>query len=226
MASFELAALQGTDAIELDAKLTADGRVVVFHDQTLERTTDGTGRLTQKTLAELRTLDAGSHFSSKYRGEKIPLLEEVLESVGRKVFTNVELTNYATVRDGLAEHVCELVKKCGLEDRVMFSSFLPSNLKKAAQLLPKVPRGLLAFKSWKGAWARSFGFSFGDYVSLHPYVTDVDAHEVQRVHRLKRRIHVWPVNEPQDFLNLKNWGADGIFTKDPALALRLLGRAA
>jgi len=226
LASFELALAQGTDAIELDAKLTADGHVVVFHDQTLERTTDGTGRLAQMNLAELRVLDAGSHFSPEYRGEKIPLLEEVFETVGKKLFTNVELTNYTTPGDNLVERVCGLVRECGLEDRVMFSSFFASNLKKARELLPNVPRGLLAARHWMGAWARSFGFAFGDYAALHPYVTDVDAREVQRVHRLKRRIHVWMVNKPEDMLNLKNWGADGIFTRDPALALRVLGRSA
>jgi glycerophosphoryl diester phosphodiesterase len=226
LAAFELAAAEGADAVELDAKLTADGHIVVFHDRTLERTTDGTGRLAQKTLAELRTLDAGSHFSAEFRGEKIPLLEEVFDAVGKKVLINVELTNYATPADDLVSRVCALVQMCGLEARVIFSSFLPTNLSRARSLLPGVPRGLLAFRGWKGAWARSFGFSFGDYAALHPFFTDVDAQEVRRVHRLGRRIHVWTVSEAQDILNLKNWGADGIFTKDPALALRVLGRQA
>lgn len=225
LASFELALAQGSDAIELDAKLTADGHVVVFHDPVLGRTTDGSGRLAQKKLAQLRVLDAGSHFSPEYRGERIPLLEEVFESVGKKLFTNVELTNYTTPFDDLVERVCALVKRCGIEERVMFSSFLPTNLNRARGLLPNVPRGLLAKPKWMGAWARSFGFAFGDYTALHPHVTDVDAREVQRVHRLRRRIHVWPVNDPDILLKLKNWGADGIFTKDPALALQVLGRS-
>ncbi len=226
LASFELALAQGSDAIELDAKLTADGHIVVFHDATLERTTDGTGRLAHRKLAELRALDAGSFFSTKYRGEKIPLLEEVFEAVGHKLLINVELTNYTTPRDRLVEKVCELVKRCGLEAHVLFSSFLSSNLNKARQLLPQVPRGLLAAEHWIGAWARSFGFSFGDYAALHPYVTDVDLREVQRVHRLKRRIHVWTVNKPEIMANLQAWDADGIFTDDPALALQVLGRRA
>ncbi len=225
LASFERALARGADAIELDAKLTADGQIVVFHDRTLERTTDGTGRLAQKTLAELRALDAGSRFSPQFRGEKIPLLEEVFDAVGTKLLINVELTNYATPADDLVARVCALVLKCGLQERVIFSSFLPTNLSRARALLPGVPRALLAFRGWKGAWARSFGFSFGDYAALHPFFTDVDAREVQRVHRLKRRIHVWTVSEAQDMLRLKNWGVDGIFTKDPALALRVLGRA-
>lgn len=224
LASFQLALAQGADAIELDAKLSADGQVVVFHDPTVDRTTDGTGRLSQKTLAELRSLDAGSFFSDKFRGEKIPLLEEVFEAVGKKMFINVELTNYATPRDQLVERVCELVAKHALEKSVLFSSFLASNLKKAARLLPDIPRGLLALGGWMGAWARSFGFDFGDYLALHPFLSDVNLRQVQRVHRLKRRIHVWTVNRVEDMLRLKDWGVDGIFTDDPQLALKTTGR--
>ncbi len=224
LASFQLALAQGADAIELDAKLSADGQVMVFHDPTLDRTTDGTGRLSQKTMAELRALDAGSFFSDKFRGEKIPLLDEVFEAVGKKMFINVELTNYAAPRDRLVEKVCELIGRHALEKSVLLSSFLASNLSRAARLLPEVPRGLLALGGWMGAWARSFGFDFGEYHALHPCLPDVNLRQVQRVHRLKRRIHVWTVNDAGDMLRLKEWGVDGIFTDDPQLALRAVGR--
>ncbi|MBI3739178.1 MAG: glycerophosphodiester phosphodiesterase [Chloroflexi bacterium] len=224
LASFELALAQGADAIELDAKLSADGEVVVFHDSTLDRTTNGTGRLAQKMLAELRSLDAGSFFSEKFRGEKIPVLSEVFEVIGKKIFINVELTNYSTPRDQLTEKVCTLVKQHALEDRVIFSSFFASNLKKAHRLLPQVPRALLALGGWMGAWARSFGFAFGDYAALHPYFADVTAQQVSRVHQLKRRIHVWTVNKAEDIARLYSWNVDGIFTDDPQLALQAVGR--
>ena len=222
--SFELALTQGADAIELDAKLTSDGQIVVFHDATIDRTTEGTGRLAQKTLAELRSLDAGSFFSDQFRGTKIPTLEEVFEAVGKEIFINVELTNYATPRDALVEKVCALVRKHGLEKSVIFSSFFASNLRQAQRFLPDVPRGLLALDGWMGAWARSFGFSFGNYAALHPYLTDVNAQQVSRVHQLKRRIHVWTVNKPEDVARLNSWGVDGIFTDDPQLALQVIGR--
>ena len=224
LSAFELAASIGAEAIELDAKLTADGKIVVFHDPTLERTTDGAGRLSRKTLSELRTLDAGKSFSEKFRGEKIPLLEEVFEAVGKKLFINVELSNYTTPRDQLVVKVCDLVKMHTMQKSVIFSSFLASNLRMARRLLPEVPRGLLAARGWLGAWARSFGFTFGEYEALHPYVTDVDAQQVRRVHRLKRRIHVWSVNAVEQIARLKEWDVDGIITKDPRLALQALGR--
>jgi glycerophosphoryl diester phosphodiesterase len=225
LASFELALTQGADGIELDAKLSADGEVIVIHDPTVDRTANGRGRVSQLSLTDLRSLDVGSFFSERYRGEKIPRLEEVFEAVGRKMYINVELTNYAAPRDPLVEKVCALVKKYGLEKRIIFSSFLASNLTRAKRFLPEVPRGLLAMNGWMGAWARSFGFSFGDYIALHPYLTDVTKEQVVRVHRLKRRVHVWTVNKAEDMVRLNNWGVDGIFTDDPQLALRALGRS-
>lgn len=223
--SFELAFSHGADAIELDARLTADGHIVVFHDATLERTTNGKGRVARKTLTELRALDAGSYFSERFRGERIPVLDEVFDALGKKLIINVELKNYDTPGDDLVERVCDLVVKCGLQDRVIFSSFLARNLNKARRLLPGVPRGLLAVRHLAGAWARSFGFSFGDYALLSPCIDDVDSHAVQRVHRLRRRLFVWTVNKAEDIKRLNGWGVDGIFTDDPALAIQALGRS-
>ena len=224
--SFQLAFDQGADAIELDAKLSADGEVVVIHDGIVDRTTNGHGRVSALKLADLRTLDAGSFFSEKYQGARIPTLDEVFETVGKKGLINVELTNYYGPRDNLAEKVCALVKKHALQECVIFSSFFTYNLKKTAQILPEVPRGLLALNGWKGIWARSFGFMFGEYQALHPNIKDVDQQQVKRVHRLKRRVHVWTVNAPEDILRLKEWSVDGIFTDDPQTAVRALGRGA
>ena len=221
LAAFELALAHHADAIELDVKLSADGYAVVIHDPTLDRTTGVHGRVRDLSLAELQSLDAGSFFSASYKGEKIPTLEQVFEAVGKRTFINVELTNYTTPRDQLVETVCMLVKKFGLQKRVIFSSFFASNLSKAQAYLPEVPRGLLAFNGWLGAWARSFGFNFGRYQALHPYLKDVSPQQVQRVHRLKRRIHVWTVNAGEDMRRLFHWGVDAIFTDDPQLAVQV-----
>ncbi len=221
LAAFELALAQKADAIELDVKLSADGRAVVIHDSTVDRTTGSHGRVKDLSFQQLRSLDAGSFFSEKYRGEKIPLLDDVFEAVGKRTFINVELTNYTTPRDSLVETVCMLIKKFGLQKRVLFSSFFASNLSKARAYLPEVPRGLLAFNGFLGAWARSFGFNFGKYQALHPYVEDVSSQQVQRVHRLNRRIHVWTVNTAEDMRRLFHWGVDAIFTDDPALAVQV-----
>ena len=223
LAAFELALEQGAHGIELDAKLSADGEVVVIHDATVERTTGAQGRVSQLSLSALRELDAGSSFSERFYGEKIPTLVEVFEMIGKQALINVELTNYYNVaRDELPDKVCELVKKFGLQKNVLFSSFRTSNLKRTQELLPEVPCGLLALRGWKGWWARSFGFNFGDYQALHPALEDVTAQQIARVHRLKRRIHVFTVNSADDMHRLIHWGVDGIITNDPKLAIETM----
>lgn len=223
LAAFELAVAQGADAIELDTKLSADGHPVVIHDATVDRTTDGRGRVRDLPLAELRRLDAGGFMADGFRGERIPTLEEVFEQFGKRIFINVELTNYNTPRDHLVESVSVLVRKFGLQKQILFSSFLASNLSAARRFLPEVPRGLLALNGLLGAWSRSFGFAFGKYHALHPHLTDVTPQQIQRVHRLKRRVHVWTVNAEADMRRLFDWGADAVFTDDPQLAVRARG---
>lgn len=223
--SFMQAIQKGADGVELDAKLTADGHVIVIHDETVDRTTNGKGKVATFTLEAIRKLDAGSWFDSKFAGTQVPLLEEVFETVGKEKLINIELTNYFTPRDGLVKKVCELIKRHNNASQIIFSSFLPSNLKIASQTLPEIPRGLLALPGLMGLWARSFGFMFGDYQALHPHLTNASREQIQRAHKVKRRIHVWTANSPADIQRLRDWGVDGMFTDDPAAAVQALGRA-
>lgn len=222
--SFSQAIQKGADGVELDAKLTSDGHVIVIHDSTVDRTTNGSGKVSEFSLEEIRNLDAGAWFNEKFAGTKTPLLEEVFETVGKDKLINIELTNYSTPRDGLANAVCGLIKKHNNQRQIIFSSFFASNLKIAAQMIPEVPRGLLAMPGWIGLWTRSFGFMFGDYQALHPHISSTSREQMQRAHRLNRRVHVWTANTPEEILRLRDWGADGIFTDDPATAVRALGR--
>jgi glycerophosphoryl diester phosphodiesterase len=223
LSAFELAVEQGADAIELDVKLSSDGHAIAMHDDTVDRTTGAPGRVKDMSLAELRWLDAGSIFSETFRGEKIPLLEEVFELVGRHIFINVELANYDNQNDHLVETVCMTIKKFNLQEQIMFSSFHAKNLKKARGLLPDVPRGLLATRDYRGVWMRSFPFAFGSYQALQPHLENTSLRQINRVHRMKRRVHVWTVNGEDDIRRLFRWGVDGVFTDDPLLALRVRG---
>ncbi|MBC7878393.1 MAG: glycerophosphodiester phosphodiesterase [Anaerolineales bacterium] len=222
--AFEQALQKGVDGVELDVKLTSDGHVIVIHDSTVDRTTNSKGRVASLALEEIRKLDAGSWFNEKFAGTKVPLLEEVFALVDKNKLINIELTNYSTPRDGLVIKVCELIKRHNNHPQIIFSSFFSSNLKIASQILPVVPRGLLAMPGLVGLWARSFGFMFGDYQALHPHVSNASKEQVKRVHRLKRRIHVWTANTPAEITQLKEWNVDGIFTDDPQMAARALGR--
>lgn len=223
--AFAQAIQKGADGVELDAKLTADGHVIVIHDGSVNRTTDGKGSVASFTLEAIRKLDAGSWFDPKFAGTKIPLLEEVFETLGRQKLINIELTNYFAGPDALVEKVCELIQRHNNAGQILFSSFFMRNLKIAAQLMPAIPRGLLAQPGILGLWARSFGFMFGDYQALHPHLSNVTREQIQRAHRVKRRIHAWTPNTPAEILKLKDWDVDGMISDDPAAAAQALGRA-
>lgn len=222
--AFEQALQKGAHGVELDVKLTSDNQVIVIHDATVDRTTNGKGRVAAFTLDEIRKLDAGKWFDEKFAGTKVPLLEEVFDVVSQDKLINIELTNYSTPRDGLASKVCDLIERYNNHKQIIFSSFFSSNLKIAAQALPEIPRGLLAMPGLVGLWARSFGFMFGDYQALHPHISNASKEQVQRVHRLKRRVHVWTANTVEEVKRLKEWGVDGVFTDDPEMAVRAIGR--
>jgi glycerophosphoryl diester phosphodiesterase len=223
LAAFLLAIEQGADAIELDAKLTADRQVVVIHDPVIDRVTPRTGRVKDLSLAALRQLDVGSHFDVAFRGEPIPTLIEVFEIIGRKIYINVELTNYTTLFDALPDKVADLVKLRRLTRRVMFSSFNPIALLRIHRQLPGVPLGLLARPGSPGNWARGWlGKLMIPYQALHVSIRDVNADLVKRTHDNGRRLHVYTVNRSDQMRHLFNMGVDGIFTDDPNMARQVL----
>ncbi len=224
LAAFRLAIEHGAPSIELDVKLTADRQVVVLHDQTVDRTTNGHGDLRQFTLADLRELDASNRFSAQYQGERIPTLAEVFEAVGEQVYINIELTNYASTRDGLPEQVAGLVRKYSIQDRVMFSSFHARNLVRVSRLFPQTPVGLLALEGRAGRLARGLVGRWVSPAFIHPYFQDVNERFMRRQKHLHRRVHVWTVDDPQEMLHLASLGVHGIFTDDPRLALRILNQ--
>jgi len=222
IASFKLAVEHGADFIELDAKLSSDGVVMVIHDPTVDRTTNGTGTVNQMTLAQLKELDAGSKFDIKYAGEKIPTLDEVFKAVGKDILINVELTNYASQTDQLIPEVAELVKANGLEERVLFSSFLPGNLKWIHQLLPDAPVGLLCLEGFAGSFSRSFfAMSVSPHI-IHPYLMDVNPKYVAKEHKRGRRVHTWTVNYEDDVRSVVSAGVDGIFTDNPKVTREIM----
>ena len=139
LSAFKLAAEIGADAVEFDVKLTLDGEVVILHDQTVDRTTNGIGNIANLSLTAARKLEANVQFPGQFPGEKLPTLDEVFETIGQHLHMNVELTNYATPGDLLVSKVVEVIKKHGLQERVLFSSFFARNLRKASVLFPQIP---------------------------------------------------------------------------------------
>lgn len=223
IAAFELAVKQKADAIELDVKLSSDEQVVVIHDQTVDRTTNGTGWVKKLPLAALQELDAGSHFDIAYAEEPIPTLSQVFEAVGNKIFINIELTSYSSPSDSLPERVADLVGFYGLAQNILFSSFHPQVLRRIHRLMPTVPIGYLANHGISGLLARSwFGRMLVDYQAFHPELRDSDQALIDHMHQSGYRVHVYTVNQVKDIQRLYAYGVDGIFTDDPILARETL----
>lgn len=224
LAAFARALEQGADGIELDAKLSADGELVVIHDQTVNRTTNGQGRVNRLTLAQLRSLDAGRWMDPSFSGEKIPTLAEVFELVGGKMVIMIELTNYLSPHDSLAIKVVELVRKFKLQNSVMISSFLPSNLTAVRSQWPNAPVGILSLRGLPGMILRS---SFSRWFSpeyLLPHYSDVTAEYVEKRTKEGRRLNVWVVNTPDEMRKMIGYGVEGIITDDPLLGLGIRGK--
>ena len=222
LAAFRLAAEQGADAVELDAKLSSDRQVVVIHDATVDRTTGARGRVRDLSLAQLKKLDAGSFFGAQFGGEPLPTLAEVFAAVGQRVLINVELTNYANPGDGLVARVCALVKEFHLEERILFSSFDPLNLARARRILPEVPCAILAMPGSGGWLARSFWMEAISPEAVNPYFSDASPAYLQRQVRKGRKVNVWTVNDPGELTRLARGGASGLITDDPLIALHTL----
>ena len=222
MAAFKKAYELNADGIEFDVKLSKDGEMVIIHDQTLDRTTNGHGKVIETKLKDLRSLDAGCSYSESFAGERIPLLCEVLEEFSDFSTINIEITNYASITDGLANKICKLVKDMRLERNVIFSSFHPYNLLVVRNKLPQVPAALLALPGKSGNLTRSNLLRWLSPDFIHPYYKDVTGEYIEKQHDKSRKVNVWTVDIESDIKKVFEDGVDGIITDNPLLVRRVL----
>jgi glycerophosphoryl diester phosphodiesterase len=219
LAAFELAIQQGPDLVELDAKLSKDRRVVIIHDLTVDRTTDGSGRVADLTFDELRKFNASFLFRDQYPDQKIPTLEEVLDLCRGKIRINIELTNYFSPFDQLAVEVSRIINHYQVQEEVIVSAFHPIPLNKFHALSPEVQIGFLARKGWQGYLSRSWlGRIPVPYDALHPEKSDVTPELIAKAHNFGCPVHAFTVKVAQEMKKLISLGVDGLFTPDPLLA--------
>ena len=221
LASFRKAMAQGAHGVELDSKLTRDGHVVVIHDRTVDRTTDGKGRVADLALSDLKRPDAGAWFSSRFSGEGVPTLDEVFETLPPEAILNIELTNYGTIGDGLEARVAEVVRRHQAEDRVILSSFHPLTLW-AARRASAFPLALLTGIFNPLRLPNNWLAPFVPHQLLHLHAPLVTSAFVERVHRQDRRLNVWFARDAGesagDLQSLAALGVDGFITNAPGLA--------
>ena len=222
LAAFNTAVQLGAQAIELDVQLSSDGHVVVIHDHTVDRTTNGSGTVRHMTLAALKELDAGSFHDPSFLNERIPTLDQVFQEVGQKVFINIELKNDDALFDNLPEAVARIVQSHQMHSKILFSSFNPIALYKIKRILPEVPCGLLVFPGLLGSLTILLGRLFIRYEALHPNAKSVTPSLVEKVHLAGQKVFAYTVNHPIEMQKLFAMGVDGIFTDNPELGIKLL----
>lgn len=212
MPAFELALEAGSGGIELDVHLTKDGEVVVIHDNKVDRTTNGEGPVGSFTMAELRELDAGSWFSSEFKGTRIPTLREVLELIkDHNVLLNVE-TKASLGFEQLNDRVAPLLDEYGMWERTIISSFNHYALVHMKAIRPQARTGILYNCGLVDPWvyAKSIGAS-----ALHPHHMTAIPELVQAAQQNGMMVNVWTVDEADDIERVKLAKVDSIITNVP-----------
>jgi len=222
VAAFTKAMELGADAIEFDVQLSADGVPVVIHDDTVDATTDGSGRVDAMTVDELKQLDAGSSFDPAFAGEPIPTLDEVFDAVDESLLMNVELKTAALFDNGLERAVATRIERYGLSDRVLFSSFNPFSLRRIKKVAPHIPAALLYADDQPIHLRNAWLAPIVAHEARHPKYTMVDADYMDWARRKGYRVNVWTVDEPEEMERLIDLGVDGIVTNVPDRLLKVL----
>lgn len=221
LAAFQLALDQGCDGFELDVHLSKDGEIIVIHDATLDRTTNGTGKVQEMTLTELRRFDAGCKFSSNYAGEQIPLLEEVFALSPSELIINVEVKG--GIGCGMEEALVALLRTANRLETVIVSSFDHKCLATMKQIEPTIKVGLLynlrTLHHWKLPEVAGC-----DVYSLHPNMSWLDAEDVNAALEKGFSIYPWTVNAEASLRQAIAYGVSGIITDYPGRARDLLNQ--
>jgi glycerophosphoryl diester phosphodiesterase len=202
--AFRQALDAGASWLELDVHLCADGHLVVIHDFTLQRTTDGRGKVMEHSLAELRELDAGM-------GEKVPLLEEVLDLAAGRAAVNIELKGIGTGQ-AVARLLQQRLAASKQQQELLASSLNEKELRGLSAILPKLRLGLVAERVDRQFW------QLVDELDVWSVSLDkrcIDQALVNEAKARRRQLLVFTVNDNQQLQQLKAWGVDGVFTDFP-----------
>ena len=223
LSAFRLAAELGADGVELDAQLSRGGEVVVIHDFTVDATTDGSGPVVEKTLAELQALDAGSWFDAAFAGEHIPTLQEVMDAVGHRLLLNIEIKlPFTLANTGLEGEMVRLIEDNDLVDRVLVSSFHPLVLRRVKSLNPRIPTGLLYAHDLPIYLRRAWLAPLIPHEARHPDFSMVTPAYVQAMKARGYRVNVWTVDDPDEMRRLLGLGVDAIITNRPDVLRQVL----
>lgn len=216
----------GADGVENDVHLTRDGELVICHNYTIDETSDGTGSISDYTLAELKQFDFGSYFSPAFAGTRIPTLHEFLEIAAPFSVINVEIKSPESGEKEIVRKTIDCVKEHKLFDRLIISSFDPRLLVEAKEIDPATRTGFLYSPDSPVieqvyddpiAYAKSIKAD-----ALHPLIAYVDEEYLEDAHKAGLIVNPWTVNLEEAMRLCGAWGSDGIITDVPDVAVNVL----
>lgn len=218
LAAFQAALDSDADYIELDVQLTKDGELVVCHDEKIDRTTDGKGRISSYTYEELQQFSAGSWFGKEgeFADERIPLFSDVLELVGDDIMLNIEIKRHGDTT-ATAEKVVELIHEYDIRNSCYITSFSYNALKTVKKLDSKIKTGLIANLATSTSYAQ---LKYIDAVSMN-YIF-VNQSIVNTAHLNGKKVFVWTVDRAPDMQKMLALGVDNIITNRPDKAAEVV----
>ena len=203
--SFQKALDLNVDGIELDVHVCKTGELIVIHDFTVDRTTNGSGAVSELSLSEIKSLRINDEI-------EIPTLEEVLDLVGKKCFINIELKGRHT-----AKAVSNLIEKYILENDYSYEDFVVSSFQREElemlfTINPKIHLGVLSQASVSQAleWATAFSAK-----AIHPHFSLLTPENVQKAQEQGFKVYTWTLNETEDIERIKTYNVNGIITDFP-----------
>ena len=218
LAGFREARRQGALWVEFDAKLSADGAVVLMHDEKLERTTDGAGLVREASLAALKRLDAGGWFAPAFAGERVPTLDEAMACLAELgLRCNLEIKPCPGREAETAERIVAELRRLPQGPPPLLSSFSPAALRAAAAAGPEFPRAVL-LEERRSGWL-ALALELGA-VSVNIAKEAATAEWIAEMKRAHLQVLVYTVNDPARAASLLALGADGLFTDAPGLLHR------
>lgn len=215
LAGIERAAALGCRWVEFDVKLTADGEVILMHDDELDRTTDGEGPVAGKTLAEVRALDAGRWFSADFTGERVPTLDEAMAMLSaRGMSANVEIKASKGREAETGAAVAKVLSRRWMNgpQPPFISSFSTASLAAARDVAPEIPRALLTLVFMPDWASQMEQLGCATFNVLDRLITEK---RVRAVREAGYRMLAFTVNDPGRGGDLLSWGVESVITDYP-----------
>lgn len=229
MAAIKKAITMGVDMIEIDVQLSKDNEVVLMHDLTVDRTTNGKGKVRDLYLEEIKKLDAGKWFSSEFSGEKVPTLEEVIQAINGQCKLLIEVKRVKSKKLEIENKIVQLINKYNAYNWCIVQSFETQVIKNIQALDKSIECHKLVTMNISvlplhidSRIKTGTIYKYKNVQSINPYFKMLNKRKVKKIHSYGQKVITWTVNEPEDMKRMIEMGVDGIITNYPDRLIQLL----